>query len=195
MRKQGDSELKPLEIDAPEGITVSVGEASRILGTSRSTLKRRASEWGLRTFWDGRGRRYSLKELEEVKGGVLKPRAPATTTLDLESIRGYSIPGGYRFRVYRTGADRGYLGYFASEKYDDVISWLSYTFGAGTYYLKLLDERNMMTGYNFIADVYGPLDEESRRQLEELEVIRTFTRIFRSQIRQMKKWDQEHEGK
>lgn len=188
MHPGDELERETLKSQTPRGITASVGEASRILGTSRSTLKRRASEWGIHTFWDGRGRRYSLNELEKAKKGLLDPIAPATTTLDLESIRRYALPGGYRFRVYQTGKkEKGYLGYFASERYDDLEIWISCTFGAGRYYVKLLDENNKMTGLNFFVEVDDPYDDESRKQMEELKTIRAFTRAFRSQSRQLRK--------
>ncbi len=108
MRRKYESELKPLEIEEPEGMTVSVGEAARILGTSRSTLKRRSHEWGLRTFWDRRGRRYSVGELKKAREGVLKPRKPANLTLDIDSIRNYNC------------AIRRHIGHFCESRYEKI---------------------------------------------------------------------------
>ena len=161
MRQRGVPERKKLEIDTPEGMTVPVGQAARILGVSGSTLKRRASEWGLRTFWDRRGRRYSIVELEKLKHSPSSPRKPATVSLDFDSIMEYDIPGGYRFRVYGTGANKGYLGCFVGKQADDVIYRVRAEFGGGTYYLKLIDEDRRMTGYNFTAHMEGPPDEGS----------------------------------
>ena len=166
MQKDTKSDLKAMDTTPPEGMTVSIGAAARILGTSSSTLKRRGAEWGLRTFWDGRGRRYSVHELQSVKEGILKPQEPCDITQDLTAVRMYDLPGGYRFRVYRTGTFKGYVGFFAFEKYEYIELDLSYALGEGTYYLKLLDENNRMTRYTFVVHLDDPDDPERQEELE-----------------------------
>ena len=80
----------------------------------------------------------------------------------------YDIPGGYRFRVYGTGINKGYLGCFVGEHADDVVFWLREEFGGGTYHLKLIDESGRMTGYNFAARMEGPSGEEKQERLEKV---------------------------
>ncbi len=175
-----------LETHPSEGMTVSVGKAARILGTSSSTLKRKASEWGLTTFWDRRGRRYSVRELEEAKRDLLKPTEPANLTQPLEAIEKYNIPGGYRFRVYGGSNNKGYLGFYGVEQYYHIIDLLEREFGAGTYYLKLLDEDNRMTGYTFAVYICDPSDEDEYDQVEELRKLRRDNRFYKHQIRKLR---------
>ena len=95
MREEAKKDLKPLEIDVPRGVTVHPGRAAEILGVSVSSLKKRASEWGLHTFWEANGGRYSLIELEAAKLGVLEAVGPVMIILDFDSIAEYFIPDGY----------------------------------------------------------------------------------------------------
>jgi len=175
MRKQQKKSLKSIKMDPPGGMTISVGEAARLLNTSRSTLKRHAAEWGLRTFWDGRGRRYSSQELKAVRDGTPPPQEPPAMTRELDAITQYDLPGGYRFRVYRTDSEKSYVGFFAFEEYYHIERELSYELGAGTYYLKLLDENNRMTPYTFVVYLLDP-DEERQEELAELRSIKRMTR-------------------
>ncbi len=161
----------PLETPTPQGITVSVKKAAETLGVSSSTLKRKASEWGLTIFWDGRGRRFSPRELREAQEGLLEPRKQ-TATQDLDALYGYDMPGGYRFRVYRTDEDKGYVGFFAFENLRQVFTTLKNDQGYGTYYLKLLDEDNRMTGHTFTLSVPDPDDEERAETLAKLRDLR-----------------------
>ena len=185
MRKQQENSLKSIKMDPPGGMTISVGEAAQLLNTSRSTLKRHAAEWGLRTFWDGRGRRYSFQELKEVRDGTPEPQEPPAMTRELDAITQYDLPGGYRFRVYRTDSEKSYVGFFAFEEYDHIESELSYALGAGTYYLKLLDENNRMTPYTFVVHLLDP-DEERQEELAELRSIKQMTRHYINMTEAMK---------
>jgi len=166
----------PLELPEPKGITVSVKKAAEILGVSSATLKRKAPEWGLTTFWDGRGRRYSPRELKEAQDGLLEPKKQ-TATQDLDALHAYHMPGGYRFRVYRTDEYRGYVGFFVFEKLDEVFTTLQDDLGYGVYYLKLLDENNRMTGHNFsLSIISDPPDDDRAEKLEELRDLKATTR-------------------
>lgn len=171
MRIDGKPGSPPLESPTPKGITVSVKRAAEILGVSRSTLKRKASELGLTVFWDGRGRRFSMRELREAQEGLLEPKKQVATQ-DLGALHGYDIPGGYRFRVYRTDQYKGYAGFFAFEDLRQVFTTLQNDLGYGTYYLKLLDENNRMTGHNFTLSVSAPDDAERVEKLAELRELR-----------------------
>ncbi len=177
----------PIETLTPQGITVSVKKAAEILGVSSSTLKRKASVWGLTIFWDGRGRRFSRRELREAQEGLLEPRKE-TATQDLDALYGYEMPGGYRFRVYRTDEDKGYVGFFAFEDLEHVFTTLQNDLGYGTYYLKLLDEDNRMTGHNFALTVAAPNDVERGEKLAELRELRKLKRYARDPGKLMAKW-------
>jgi len=173
----------------PSGRTVSIGEAARLLNTSRSTLKRKGTEWGLSIFWDGRGRRYSVRELEELRRGEpLESRKPDTISQHVGAAYKHLAPTGYRFRVYGTGSNKGYLGFFSGQSYFDVTSRIQKDFGHGRYYLKLVDEDGNMTGDTFWADMADPSDDESWDRLEILRNTRALTRIFRSCIRQLQRY-------
>jgi len=169
----------PLEIPQPQGITVSVKKAAEILGISSSTLKRKAPQWGLTIFWDGRGRRFSPRELREAQDGLLEPRKQ-TATQDLDALRGYEMPGGYRFRVYRTDRDKGYVGFYAFENLRYVHTTLKNELGGGTYYLKLLDANNRMTGHTFALNVSAPDDAERVEKLAKLREAKRYAKILRS---------------
>jgi len=168
---EGRPGYPPIETPTPQGITISVKKAAAVLGVSPSTLKRKAPQWGLTIFWDGRGRRFSMKELREAQEGLLEPRRQ-TATQDLDALHGYEMPGGYRFRVYRTGEDKGYVGFYAFENLRYVHTTLKNELGGGTYYLKLLDEDNCMTGHNFSLNVSAPDDAERVEKLAELRELR-----------------------
>jgi hypothetical protein len=182
-RKRGEE--PELSGTGAPGMTVSVGKAARILDVSRDTLKLRAAEWGLTTFWDRRGRRYLISELEATRKGMLEPKPKDTVTLDFYSLEErFPLLDVYRFRIYRTGQNRGYIGLFVSRRYADVVKWLRENHGDGTYILKLLDEGEKMTRFNFalcITDV----DEETQEMIDDLESIKSFTKIFREKTRQL----------
>lgn len=166
----------PIETPTAKGITVSVKKAAEILGVSSATLKRKASEWGLTTFWDGRGRRFSTRELKEAQEGLLEPKKQIATQ-DLDVLYAYEMPGGYRFRVYRTGEDKGYVGFFVFEDLQYVRTTLRNDLGHGVYYLKLLDEHNRMTGLNFsLSIISDPSDDDRAEKLEELRELKTTIR-------------------
>ena len=193
MRREQKQEPKSLEMDAPKGMTVSVGEAARILGVSRSTLKRKSGVWGLTTFWDGRGRIYSVNELGLVEKGILEPKKAATVSLDFEEIWNYSpLPGGYRFRIYGGAGNRGYLGCFGSRDPGSVLQWLKETYGEGIYYLKLLGEGGRMTGYNFRVCI-DDVDEDKEAEFAELRLLKTLSGSYRKMARQLKESSQNHE--
>ncbi len=177
----------PLEIPEPKGITVSVKKAAEILGVSSATLKRRAPEWGLTIFWDGRGRRFSPRELREAQEGLLEPRKQ-TATQNLDALYGYEMPGGYRFRVYRTDEGKGYVGLFIFENLRHVRNTLQDELGAGIYYLKLLDENNRMTGHNFTVSVGAPNDPERVDKLEELRELKETKRYAKNPETFLEKW-------
>lgn len=184
---EGRPGYPPIETLTPQGITVSVKKAAEILGVSPSTLKRKASEWGLTIFWDGRGRRFSMRELREAQEGLLEPTKQVATQ-DLDALHGYDMPGGYRFRVYRTDEDKGYVGFFAFEDLQYVYTTLQNDLGYGTYYLKLLDEDNRMTGHNFALSVPAPNDAERVEKLAELRQLREVKRYARDPGKLIAKW-------
>lgn len=130
MREEAKKDLKPLEIDVPRGVTVPPGRAAEILGVSVSSLKKRASEWGLHTFWEANGDRYSLIELEAAKLGVLEAVEPVMIILDFDSIAEYFIPDGYGFIVYGGGGIRPITmdRYFAPDLCD-VKQWIQERLG------------------------------------------------------------------
>lgn len=154
--KQVERAADQVDSSDPGGITISVGRAARVLNTSSSTLKRRAAEWGIPVFWDRRGRRYRIADLNMARDGLLVGPAPVPTTMDLESLTRYARDGGYRFRAYRTGVDQGYLGYLAAKDHDHAVSLLRSRYGFGTYYLKLLDKNDRMTSRNFSVVILDP---------------------------------------
>ena len=120
----------------------------------------------------------NLKELREAKEGLLEPRKQVATQ-NLDVLHAYEMPGGYRFRVYRTGEDKGYVGFFAFEDLQHVYNTLRYELGHGVYYLKLLDENNRMTGHNFALTVAAPPDEETAEKLAELRELKEAKRYAR----------------
>lgn len=173
---QGKYGSPPIEMPDPKGITISIKRAAEFLGVSSATLKRRASQWGLTIFWDGRGRRFSPRELREAQEGLLEPKKQ-TATQDLDALYAYEMPGGYRFRVYRTDKYRGYVGFFVFEKLSEVFTTLQNDLGYGVYYLKLLDENNRMTGLNFsLSIISDPSDDDRAEKLEELRELKATTR-------------------
>ena len=87
--------------------------------------------------------------------------------------------------------NKGYLGCFGSEEYDHVIQWLLERFGNGAYYLKLIDEDNRMTGYNFVLEIDAPYDDESCQRFQELRVFKSLTRFFRRTADEYREKDQD----
>jgi len=164
------------------GMTVSIGNAAKILSVSASTIKRHEAEWGLHTFWDRRGRRYLIQDLEALRMGA---PLPTPTAQDTEGMDDYLL--GCRFRIYGTGLNKGYLGFFACQEYDELKDWLSQNFGAGTYYLKLLDEGNRMTGRNYTIEIEDPHDEENRAKLGAARDIRMLKSLLGIRKRKLEK--------
>ena len=183
-RTNGGNNVGVLKKDVPHGMNVAVGAAAKTLGVSRSTLKRRASQWGLTTFWDRRGRRFALHEIEAAKKGMLEPKKPATLTLDIEQLSLFSIPDGHRFRVYKTERlDKGYIGYYGGQNYGDVLNRLRSDHGGGVFHLKLLEPDGCMTGLNFTVSI----DEPPGDELQEIENMGTLTKFIRYKTKQMRK--------
>lgn len=141
-------ELRILESKIPKGVTVPPARAAKLLGVSAYTLKKRASEWGLHTFWDVKGRQFSLNEIEMARKGLLEPAEPDTETLDFRDIRHYSIPDGYGFIVYGKDPWR-YLERYLEDDLEQAERWVREKYGTGEYLLKLVDPEMRMTGYNF----------------------------------------------
>lgn len=146
------------EVADPGGQTLPLGGAAKMLGVSGSTLKRRASEWGLRTFWDKRGRRYALCDIRACKAGTLEKQKPEKETAPLRKAAQYFSVGGYSFRIFRSdrgGTGKGYLGLVRTSDIDRIAPWLLSQFGEGYYFLKLLDEEDRMTDSDFWVEA-GP---------------------------------------
>jgi len=169
-----------LNANIPEGITVPVRKAARMLDVSVSTLKRRAAEWGLRTFWDKRGRRFLIGELEATKRGLLKPIKSDVVNNDFDSLMDYTMPHGYRFRVYKTtGRNRGYIGCYCGSNIWEVEKIIQDEYGEGTYYLKLLDADYRMTGFTFTLELEDTPDKEVRNDCLEVELIESMAMFAR----------------
>jgi len=148
MPQSDTSELRILESKVPKGVTVPPVRAAKLLGVSTYTLKRKASEWGLHTFWDVKGRQFSLNEIEMARKGLLEPAESGTETLDFSSLRDYSIPDGYGFIVYAVEPWR-YLDRYLEDDLQQAERWVWEKYGGGKYLLKLVDPEMRMTGYNF----------------------------------------------
>ena len=182
MQVQDMKNINPQEpqLDVPNGMTITISKAAELLGVSISTLKRRASEWGIRTFWDKRGRRYLPSDIEASKKGLLEPVVPATLTMDISSIDSFPCPHGYRFRVYRSeGETTGYLGFYCSDNIMEVMDLIRRDHGNGKYHLKLLDAENRMTGYNFTMALEFAMSREEQDDISETKNMRNMRRIFR----------------
>ena len=108
-------------------------------------------------------------------------------TLDIEALRAYPVQPAYRFRVYRVGERKGYLGSFGEEDPDQVVTMIRYDYGAGIYYLKLVDGEGRMTGHNFRIEFFGPPDGDARERLERLEAQRQDIRMMRTLTRTMRR--------
>ncbi len=175
-----------IAINYPDGRTFSAKKAADLLEVSVYTLKSRSHEWGLHTFWDGRGRRYLIKEIEEAKHGNLKPIEQDVVTEDLDFLFEHPSLDGYRFKVYRTDK-LSYLGCYGSDSANDVIELIREDHGGGTYHLKLLDNNYRMTGYNFTINIAGiiPETEAERKALKELKFWKEFIEIYKQKNRKM----------
>ncbi len=110
------------------------------------------------------------------------PRKPETVTLDFDSLGNYYSPNGYRFRVYGTGINKGYLGYFGCDKWLRILELIREKHGQGTYYLKLLDAEGTMTRYNFVARIAG-VDEERQEEFEEVQSLKELAKIVEKSTR------------
>ncbi len=125
-------------------------------------------------YWDGSGRRYLLRELEDAKQGLLNPVAPSLVVLDFGSIENYDIPEGFGFRVHKQdGRHSRYLGRYSGDPYA-VKEWLQEKHGGGKYTLRLIDSVGNLTRYKFSLVMDGPprVDDEagSHREAEAREL-------------------------
>lgn len=180
-------------IDIPIGVTVTTGEAARILGVSQSTFRRRASDWGLNPLWDKRGRRYQVFELMKLKKEPLDHKNIASITQPLSSIERYKKLG-FRFRIYGSGNRKGYLGFYACQDWREVERWLSRNYGKGTYYLKLLDDNNTMTEHNFVTTVDDPKDDNGVKEMVLIRGKRDIQKSLSRQFRDLKKLQKGRQG-
>ena len=155
MPEEVDKELRQLEIDIPSGVTLPPCKAAEILGLSISTLKRRSSEFGIRTFWDSNGRRFSLSDIEAAIQGHSEPVEPGVLTLDFDSIGDFSIPDEFGFVVYGEGFRQRNMGRYFGPDLVGVRQWIRDRYGGGRYLLKLVDLQGRMTKYNFILEIDG----------------------------------------
>ncbi|MFC1714815.1 hypothetical protein ACFL6S_14200 [Candidatus Poribacteria bacterium] len=153
MGEERKLERKLLEIDIPRGVTVSPTKAAKLLGVAVSELKKRSSQWGIRTYWDTRGRRYVLKELEAAKNGLLDPLQPLDLPLDFASVADYRIPEGFGFLIYLQNSRRG--RYFGPDL-RNVKEWIQGKYGNGRYFLRLMAPDGRLTRYSFVLQISNP---------------------------------------
>lgn len=146
---------RPARVDRPTpgGKTVSVKEAARILNTSASTLKRKAADWGIPVFWDGRGRKFAVADLNRAKRGLLVGRPSQSSTEDIDALTTHPMADHYRLRAYRVGDRKGYIGLCEAQEPCEVVNWVSLNFGPGKYRLKLLTDAGKMTPHNFVVNI------------------------------------------
>lgn len=170
MSENERKKLKPLDITHPRGVTVGPRKAAELLNVSLSEFNRRAPEWGLTTYWDTGGRRYTLTDLEAAKMGLLEPVEPPTVDLDFELMKQYDIPEGSGFRVHGKGVRRArYLGHYSGPDPYAVKEWLKERYGGGKYALRLIDSEGRLTKYKFVLTIGGPsrIDDEEDVYREE----------------------------